>query len=51
MNFLYLRKEMKSQSKTPWLQKKLWPSIKKGYAQKDVKSKWAAKAIGVLLLK
>ena len=39
-----VKKEMKSQPKYPWCKKSCSQASKKGCAEKDVKSKWAAKA-------
>ena len=38
---------MKSQPKHPWCKKSCGQESKKGHAEKDVKSKWAAKASAV----
>ena len=39
-----VKKEMKSQPKHHWCKKSCGQESKKGHAEKDVKSKWAAKA-------
>ena len=41
----YLQNDiLPSQSKHPWCKKSCSQESKKGYAEKDLKSKWAAKA-------